>query len=160
KAMLTDSLRSVAVGAAVAVLALAFGVRDGKTLAILAVSGFAADMNLRAVLRKIKGGKFAGAGGYLAHVGVGIMMAGIIISGVYAKTTRLTLPVNEPRDVAGSKLTFLRVVPATSTEKQGMEVRVETQKGKTWYAYPKMYVNSRTNQLMANPAIKNSPLAD
>src|SRR5262249_46812813 len=38
--------------------------------------------------------------------------------------------------------------------------RVETQKGKTWYAYPKMYVNSRTNQLMANPAIKNSPLAD
>jgi cytochrome c-type biogenesis protein CcmF len=160
KSMLRDSLRSLGVGAAVVILALLVGVREGKTLAILLVSGYAADMNLRAVLRKARDGKIAGAGGYLAHVGVGIMMAGIIISGVYAKTTRLTLPVNEPRDVAGSKLTFLRVVPATSTEKQGMEVRVEAPKGKTWYAYPKMYVNSKTNQLMANPAIKNSPLAD
>jgi cytochrome c biogenesis factor len=39
-------------------------------------------------------------------------------------------------------------------------VRVETAKGKTYYAYPKMYLNTRTNQLMANPAIKNSALAD
>jgi cytochrome c-type biogenesis protein CcmF len=156
RAILRDSLRSLGVGAAVVILALALGVREGRTLAILVVAGYAADMNLRAVVRKAKEGKFAGAGGYLAHVGVGIMMAGIVISGVYARTTRLTLPVNEPKDVAGSKLTFLRVVPATSTEKQGMEVRV----GKTWYAYPKMYVNSRTNQLMANPAIRNTPLAD
>ena len=38
-------------------------------------------MNLRAVLRKAKNGKFGGAGGYLAHVGVGIMLAGIVVSG-------------------------------------------------------------------------------
>jgi hypothetical protein len=41
-----------------------------------------------------------------------------------------------------------------------MEVRVETAGGRTYYAYPKMYVNSRTNQLMANPAIRSGPLAD
>jgi len=160
RAILRDSIRSLVVGAAVGILALALGVRDGRALAILVVSGYAADMNLRAVFRKAKDGKIAGAGGYLAHVGVGIMMAGIVISGVYAKTSRLTLPIGEPKDVAGSKLTFLRVVPATSTQKQGMEVRVETAKGKTWYAYPKMYVNTKTNQLMANPAIRNTPLAD
>ena len=160
RAILRDSIRSLVVGAAVGILSLALGVRDGRALAILVVSGYAADMNLRAVFRKAKDGKIAGAGGYLAHVGVGIMMAGIVISGVYAKTSRLTLPIGEPKDVAGSKLTFLRVVPATSTQKQGMEVRVETAKGKTWYAYPKMYVNTKTNQLMANPAIRNTPLAD
>ena len=44
-------------------------------------------MNLRAVIRKTKNGKLGGAGGYLAHVGVGIMLAGIVISGVYAKST-------------------------------------------------------------------------
>jgi len=41
-----------------------------------------------------------------------------------------------------------------------MEVRVETPGGKTYYAYPKMYVNTKTNQLMANPAIRNSTLFD
>ena len=42
-------------------------------------------MNLRAVLRKASTGKLGGAGGYLAHVGVGIMLAGIVVSGAYAK---------------------------------------------------------------------------
>ena len=46
-------------------------------------------MNLRAVVRKARNGKFGGAGGYLAHVGVGIMLAGIVVSGVYAHSTRV-----------------------------------------------------------------------
>ena len=37
-----------------------------------------------------------------------------------------------------------------------MEVKVETAGGKSYYAYPKMYVNSKTGQLMANPAIRSS----
>jgi len=41
-----------------------------------------------------------------------------------------------------------------------MEVKVETASGKAYYAYPKMYVNSRTGQMMANPAIRSSPLMD
>ena len=53
---------------------------------MLFVCGFGADMNLRAVLRKAKNGKLGGAGGYLAHVGVGIMLAGIVVSGVYARS--------------------------------------------------------------------------
>src|SRR6266545_279323 len=121
---------------------------------------FAADMNLRAVVRKARGGKWGGAGGYLAHVGLGIMLAGIVVSGVYARSTRLTLPANQAVRVEDSKLTFVRVIPGTATSKQAMEVRVETPKGKTYYLYPKMYVNARTNQLMANPAIKNSALFD
>ena len=88
------------------------------------------------------------------------MLAGIVISGVYARSTRVMLPVNEPVKVEGSRLTFLRVIPGTATSKQAMEVRVETAKGKTWYAYPKMYVNTKTNQMMANPAIRNSALLD
>jgi cytochrome c-type biogenesis protein CcmF len=117
-------------------------------------------MNLRAVLRKAANGKLAGAGGYLAHVGFGIMLAGIVVSGVYAKSTRLTLPVGKPVPVGENTLTFLRVLPATTTEKQAMEVRVRTANGKTFYAYPKMYVNSKTNQLMANPAIRRTAAAD
>ncbi len=160
KALLASSRRSLIVTVLVQGAAFLFGVRDFLTFAILFVAVFAADMNLRAVLRKAKNAKFGGAGGYLAHVGIGIMLAGIVVSAVYAKSSRLTLPVNQPVKVAGATLTFLRVVPGTATQKQAMEVRVETAKGKTLYAYPKMYINSRTGQMMANPAIDHSALVD
>jgi len=160
KKLAESSRRSLLVAAAGIVIAFLVGARERTSLVILFFAIFAADMNLRAVVRKVRGGKFGGAGGYLAHVGLGIMLAGIVVSGVYARSTRVTLPRNQPVSVEGSKLTFLRVVPGTSTSKQAMEVRVETAKGKTYYAYPKMYVNTKTNQLMANPAIKNSALAD
>jgi len=72
----------------------------------------------------------------------------------------VTLPIGKPVKVGLNTLTFLRVLPATATEKQAMEVRIDAPRGKTFYAYPKMYVNSRTNQMMANPAIRNGFAAD
>jgi cytochrome c-type biogenesis protein CcmF len=158
--LFVSTRRSLLVGAAAVVLSLLLGGRDPASLVLLFVAAAAADMNLRAVIRKAKNGKFGGAGGYLAHVGVGIMLAGIVVSGVYARTERLTLIKNEPTKVGDKTLTFLRVVPGSATRKQAMEVRVETAGGKTAYAYPKMYVNSKTGQLMANPSIRRSAILD
>ena len=158
--VLRSARRSLAVGVAVLVLALALGAREPSSLVMLFAAGFAADMNLRAVLRKARNGKLGGAGGYLAHVGVGIMMAGIVVSGVYSRTQRVTLIRNEPAKVGDKTLTFLRVVAGTATRKQAMEIRVRTSEGKTGYAYPKMYVNAKTGQLMANPAIRRSAVFD
>ncbi|MDQ5871950.1 MAG: cytochrome c biogenesis protein CcsA [Acidobacteriota bacterium] len=158
--LLRSARRSLAVGVAVLLLALVLGAREPASLVMLFAAGFAADMNLRAVLRKARNGKLGGAGGYLAHVGVGIMMAGIVVSGVYARTQRVTLTRNEPARVGDKTLTFLRVVAGTETRKQAMEVRVQTSKGKVGYVYPKMYVNSKTGQLMANPAIRRSAVLD
>ena len=158
--MLKSSRRSLLVAAAAIVLAFVAGVRDVEPLLFVAVTAFAFDMNLRAVIRKTRGGKFGGAGGYLAHVGVSIMLVGIVISGLYAVSQRISLPKNRPVRVHGYTMTFTAVIPPTETSKQAMEVRVVTPKGKEFWAYPKMYINTRTNQLMANPSIRNSPLAD
>jgi len=155
-----SAVRSLAVAAGLTLLALLLGARRPLSLFLLFLAFFAADMNLRAVIRKAKNGKLGGAGGYLAHTGVGVMLAGVVVSGVYARTERVTLPVNQPKKVGGAMLTFLRVVPGTATRKQAMEVRVETARGETYYAYPKMYVNTRTSQLMANPAIRKTPVRD
>jgi cytochrome c-type biogenesis protein CcmF len=159
-AVARSARRSLIVAACVAALAAALGARKPLALLLIALAAFAADMNLRAVIRKIANGKFRGAGGYLAHVGVGIMLAGIVVSGVYSRSTRVTLPIDRPVRVEGSTLTFLRVLPGTATEKQAMEVRVQTAAGKSYYAYPRMYVNSRTGQMMANPSIRRSVAAD
>jgi cytochrome c-type biogenesis protein CcmF len=152
--------RSLLVAAVLTFLSFVLGAKRADTLILLFTAFFAADMNLRAVLRKAKNSKFAGAGGYLAHVGVGLMLAGIVVSGAYARSERLTLPVNAPRKTGDTTLTFLRVIPGTADRKQAMEVKVDTAAGKSFYAYPKMYTNSRTGQLMANPAIKSSALMD
>ena len=158
--LLRNARRSLAVAAGVLALALALGARDAASLLLLFAAGFSADMNLRAVVRKARNGKLGGAGGYLAHVGVGIMLAGIVVSGVYSRSQRVTLIRNTPTKVGDKTLTFLRVVPGTATRKQAMEVRVQTASGKTGYAYPKMYENSKTGQLMANPAIRRSAVFD
>ncbi len=157
---LKSARRSLIVAGVLTVVAVGFGARKPGTLVLLFTALFAADMNLRAVLRKAKGAKFGGAGGYLAHVGVGIMLAGVVISGAYARSQRLTLPVNVPKKAGGATLTFLRVVPGTAERKQAMEIKVDTPRGKSFYAYPKMYENSRTGQLMANPSIASSPITD
>ena len=158
--LLTNARRSLLVAAAGVLLAFLLGAREPTSLGILFVALFAADMNLRAVIRKARNGKLGGAGGYVAHTGIGIMLAGIVISGVYAKSTRVTLPIGKRVQVGQNALTFLRVLPGTATEKQMMEVQIDAPKGKTFYVYPKMYLNSRTNQLMANPAIRNGFAAD
>ena len=158
--VLKNARRSLAVAAGGTLLAFLLGAHEPLSLVVLFFALFAADMNLRAVVRKAREGKFRGAGGYLAHVGTGIMLAGIVVSGVYAKSRRVTLPIDTPVQVADSRLTFLRVLPGTATEKQAMEVRVQTKKGKVYYAYPKMYTNTRTGQLMVNPAIRNSVVSD
>ncbi|MFY9549510.1 MAG: cytochrome c biogenesis protein CcsA [Thermoanaerobaculia bacterium] len=159
-AFLTSARRSLVVAAVLTLVAVGFGARQPGTLVFLFVAFFAADMNLRAVIRKARNGKLGGAGGYLAHVGVGIMLAGVVISGAYARSQRVTLPVNVPKKAGGATLTFLRVVPGTADRKQAMEVKVVTARGKTYYAYPKMYENSRTGQLMANPSIDSTPITD
>ncbi|HEY7370251.1 MAG TPA: cytochrome c biogenesis protein CcsA, partial [Thermoanaerobaculia bacterium] len=158
--LVRESRRSLLVGLVAAALAFVLGAHDPLPLLLLFLAFAAADMNLRAVLRKARNGKFGGAGGYLAHVGVGIMLAGVVVSGVYATVRKATLPVGEPVKVGDATLTFQRVVAGTATRKQAMEVKVETAKGKSWYAYPKMYINTKTNQLMANPDIRSTPVAD
>jgi cytochrome c-type biogenesis protein CcmF len=158
--LFANARRSLIVGLVAGAVAFALGARDAVPLLLLFLAFAAADMNLRAVLRKARNGKMAGAGGYLAHVGVGIMLAGIVVSGVYETVRKATLPVGEPVKVAGATLTFQRLVPGTATRKQAMEVKVETAGGKSWFAYPKMYVNTKTNQLMANPDIRSTPVAD
>ena len=155
-----SAVRSLLVAGGVTALALLLGARGALPLLLIALAAFAADMNLRAVVRKARSGKLGGAGGYLAHVGVGIMLAGIVVSGVYAQTRRVALPIDRPTRLGDTTLTFLRVVPGSPTRKQAMEIKVESPGRAPYFAYPKMYTNTRTNQLMVNPAIRKTVVRD
>jgi cytochrome c-type biogenesis protein CcmF len=115
--------------------------------------------NAQKTAQKLRTGGLRGAGGYLAHVGVGVILLGVIASSAYDESTKVTLQMGVPRKVGDTTLTFTRMVPRQGFEKEGMEIAVE-RGGERFNVTPRMFMNDRTRQLMVNPDIKSSPLAD
>lgn len=176
---LKKAAAAIAVGvASLGGFALA-GIRAPRDLAILGVAVAGAWANATTVALFVRRKAVTSSGGYLAHVGVAVMLVGILVSGVYERKATVTLERGKPLGVGRHDLTFTRsvfvtedgrVVPDPATldmrrledarAKQAMEVRVLSPNGKTWLAYPKMWMNPRSQQLMANPDIDNRPLLD
>jgi len=115
--------------------------------------------NLQKTWEKARAGGLAGAGGYLAHVGVGVILLGILASAGYDRSAKVTLVQGVPQRVGDMTLTFTRFIPRHGREKERMEVEV-ARHGETFKVYPKFFVNSRTRQLMVNPDIRNFALMD
>ncbi len=115
--------------------------------------------NAQKTWQKARAGGLAGAGGYLAHVGVGIILLGILASSGYDRSTKVTLVQGVPQKVDGMTLTFARFIPRHGRERERMEVLVDRD-GEHFKVYPRMFVNTRTQQMMVNPDVRTSPLAD
>ncbi len=102
-----------------------------------------------------------GAGGYLSHVGVGIILIGFLASSAYDQSTKVTLELDRPQPVGDMKVTFVGFLQKLSPrEKDSMVVRVERPDGSTFDTYPKLFRNRRTGQIMANPDVKTTWLRD
>jgi cytochrome c-type biogenesis protein CcmF len=159
-------------------VAFAAGVHSARDLAILTFAVFGMAANAQTVALFVRRKAVSTVGGYLAHVGVSIMLVGILVSGVYETKTQINLPKGQPTQVGRHTMTFTKVVFVNEKgdvkqpeelnvldlndrrAKQAMEVDVASPSGKVWKAYPKMYMNQRTQQMMANPDVRSTPLMD
>ncbi len=178
KSILKKAALSLTLGLFGAGIAFAAGVRNPKDLGIIGLATFGLASSLEMVVLFVRRQAIKTAGGYVSHAGTAIMLVGILISGVYEENAKVTLARGEPMKVGKSTMTFTRTVFVTedgvvkqSSEldssklsdrraKQAMEVEVKSASGKTWKAYPKMYMNEKTQQLMANPDVRSSALMD
>ena len=159
--LLRKLVPSVGVGILVAGVALASGLEGAKHLVFVFLTGTAIAANLHKTLDKARGaGGLRSAGGYLAHVGVGIMFLGVLSSSAYDFSHKVTLEQGVPQKVGENTLTFQRFVPRQGRQKESMEVQVTRADGSTFLAYPKLFVNDRTKQLMANPDIEKTLMED
>lgn len=88
-------------------------------------------------------------GGALAHAGLAMLLLGIIASGRYGVKQSASLPLNQPKDVFGYRLTYL----GTEEQPDGkMKFRVKAEKdGSSFVLSPVMYESSYNNSLMRNP---------
>jgi len=145
--------------AAVTGVAVYLAVRDPFHVAFVFLAVLALVTNLQKAFQRAQAQGIGAAGGWLSHVGVGIILIGFLASSAYDQSTKVTLAQGQPKQVGDMTLTFTRFIPRQGREKERMEVRVEKD-GKEFFAYPKLFVNDRTRQVMANPDIKTSALRD
>jgi cytochrome c-type biogenesis protein CcmF len=159
-----ELLRKMAPAGAVAlvatIVAAVLGVHDPFHLLFFACSALALVTNLQKTWELGRKGGFAATGGYLAHVGVAVILLGILASSAYDQSLKVTLEQGKKTDVDGYGLTFQRFVPRGSLpeecgDKECMEVLVDDGSSAPYLAYPKLFINARTEQLMASPHIRS-----
>ncbi|HLF57648.1 MAG TPA: cytochrome c biogenesis protein CcsA [Thermoanaerobaculia bacterium] len=159
-----ELLRKIAPGlvAGLVALGVAFtlGVHSPLHLLFVGLATTALVTNLQKFVAKTRAGGLAAGGGYLAHVGVSILFLGILASSAYDESAKVTLVQGKPVQTGDLTLTFQRFLPRAGELKERAEVDVVRPDGSLWKAYPKIFVNDRTRQLMVNPAIRSSFFAD
>ncbi len=159
--LLVKLLPASVVSLLVAAGAAAAGVRDVLHFLFIFLAALALATNLQKVVMKARSGGMRAAGGYLAHVGVGIMLLGFLASSAYDRSTKVTLEQGVPKEVDGLTLTFQRFVPRSAEDtKEKMEIKVVRADGSSYLAYPRLFMNDRTKQIMANPHIRSLALQD
>ncbi|HEV8240020.1 MAG TPA: cytochrome c biogenesis protein CcsA [Thermoanaerobaculia bacterium] len=158
-----EMARKLGIGAVVAAIAgttaLVAGVRNPFHLVFIVLAGLALTTNLQKTVQRFQNGGLRAAGGYLAHVGVGIILLGILASSAYDESTKVTLEQGVPRRVEGMTLTLDRFVPRQGDEKERFEVTV-VRDGRRFLSYPQLFLNDRTQQVMAHPHITHLLLQD
>ena len=148
------------------VLAFVFKVRSPIYLICIFVAFLAFVGNSFVLVKRSKGGlKFIG--GFLTHVGVGLLLVGIITSSGYNKSQKISLPRNETKEAFGYQFTYLGMDSSSSPASGGISegkndvLKIKVQKGnKHFMARPKYYFSEYNKGIMRTPHIKINPLYD
>jgi cytochrome c-type biogenesis protein CcmF len=131
-------------------------------LLFVAAAVFAATTNAVVVRRIWRAGPLK-LGGYVSHVGVGLLFVGIVGTSVYKQTAALQLVQDTPQRVFGRQFTFRGMaVPADDPlARKALQIEVTTpETGATWLAHPPYYVFQKSGQQVTHPDIQSGWWSD
>ncbi len=143
-------------GIAAAILTIVtfvLGMRDPVSIILAGLTYFMILVNGELVVKmwRRKNYRF---GGYLVHVGLGLMIIGIITSSVYDRAQKVTLPMHTDTNVFGYTLTYNGKIPSPDG-KDKVDISINHQ---TYFA--KFYWSDYSQAYMVGPAVKNTFLQD
>jgi len=100
-----------------------------------------------------------GFGGFLSHVGIGLMIMGMITSSAYDTSVQTTLPLNSEKKVLDydMKYTGFRKGPDGKDE---AVIEIRGTALKNFVAYPKFYWSEFNQAYMRNPSVHNLWIKD
>jgi cytochrome c-type biogenesis protein CcmF len=111
--------------------------------------------NTWATVEYVRGGRLRMAGGTVAHIGLGLMLLAFLTTGWLGQERKIRLSEGEPSEVLGYTMTFRGVEKPTPQSRDAMVVELTSPRGRNFVLKPKMWVNQKTNQLIANPDIRS-----
>jgi cytochrome c-type biogenesis protein CcmF len=157
-----EKLKGVVVHAAAAVVlsvvAFFLGLVDPMPLLIFALFAFVIFVNGEIVFRMMKKGSWD-FGGYLAHVGIGFMMIGIITSSVYSSVTKTTLPLDSSKNVMGYDMKYIGFREGADGKNEAV-IEISANGGSAFESRPKFYWSKFNQAYMRNPDVHNLWLKD
>ena len=161
-------VRSLRWPAVIAVLAMCGAIAlvgwSGRELALIplayvGVVMFAAGTNIVMIAKTLRGGVLR-IGGYLAHVGMALLLTGVVGSAAYATPDR-TIVMPEGQKISAYGYDFLfKGWNQTADGKGKMDVSVEQGGREVFRAQPQLYHNDKMGATMATPAIKGEWFRD
>lgn len=129
------------VSALLVIGSVASGVRDVAMLVLAASAWFSIVVNVQMGWRFVRASR-AMLGAYVSHVGIGLLMLGVIATSGYTEIHHVTLIEGTPVDVAGYSLTFTgrRQIERHFTDREKFEYPVEISKnGSSTTVMPVLY---------------------
>ena len=134
-------------------LSLLIGIRFWPYLGMMAGGAFVLASNARIVFGQMRKNVPA-AGGYIAHIGLGFMVLGIVTSTTQDRTELVELPRGHAVEALGYTMEYLGSRPVEEGRKNGYDIRV-TQENKSWLLSPTMYYSEFNAGMMKKPAIQS-----
>jgi cytochrome c-type biogenesis protein CcmF len=137
---------------------LLLGARDPLPLAFIGLGAFAAGTNVVMITRTLKSG-WLRIGGYLAHVGLAVLLTGVVGSSFYASPDlRIVVPQGDKITAYGYDFTFNDW--HQTPEGKGVVDLTVKRGDETFNATPTLYFNPRMGATMATPSIKTEFFRD
>ena len=139
------------------IIAYVAGVTSTVMLIFVGSASFGVISNVIIAFRQYRSG-WKTLGGPIAHIGVGLLLIGIIGSGSFDESKKMILKPNEPQSAHGYQFTF-KGVTQSPDKKDQIQLEVSDGKG-TYMASPKLYFSEYNQSMMREPDIKVLPLKD
>jgi cytochrome c-type biogenesis protein CcmF len=130
------------------------GIRDLIPLLITGSAVLILLVNGEIVFRMLKKKTYA-FGGYLAHVGIGLMLIGIITSSVYDVSDKITLPINEDTSIMGYDIRY-NGKQSSPDGKDKVLLTINSDKE----TYAKFYWSDYNQSYMVAPSVINTFVED
>jgi len=129
------------------------GMKNIQSLIITTLSLFAVIVSAHLVVSMMRKKNY-NFGGLLAHLGIGLMIIGIITSSVYDKALKTTLPIGEKKSVFGYVLEYGGRIPSKDG-KDKVLVKIDGED-----SYAKFYWSEYSRAYMVSPSVRNQVLQD
>ena len=129
------------------------GIKDFIPLVITTLAVFILMVNGEIVFRMLLKKNY-NFGGYLAHVGIGFMLIGIITSSVYDYSTKITLPQNTSTSIFGYDLNYLGKKDSPDG-KDKVLININDKQ-----SFAKFYWSDYSQAYMVAPSVKNNLFQD